>query len=102
MNCPYCNQPAQQSPHYFVCQHCYGSPLWANWDNVSSQFKLTDLFVQFTLQDKNIHYFPNSNRIVIIYPEIEKPILDLGWYQLVTPHNLDETFQRINKLLLFL
>ncbi len=100
MNCPYCNQPAQQSPHYFICQHCYGSPLWANWENISSQLKLTDLFVEFTLQDKEIRYFPNSNQIFIIYSE--KIPLRLNWHELVTPNNLDDTLQRINKLLLFL
>ena len=100
MNCPYCNQPAQQSPHYFICQHCYGSPLWANWENISSQLKLTDLFVEFTLQDKEIRYFPNSNQIFIIYSE--KIPLRLNWHELVTPNNLNETLQRINKLLLFL
>lgn len=100
MNCPYCNQPAQQSPHYFICQHCYGSPLWANWENISSQLKLTDLFVEFTLQDKEIRYFPNSNQIFIIYSE--KIPLRLNWHDLVTPNNLNETLQRINKLLLFL
>lgn len=99
MNCPFCHNRAEVAGSYkLYCPTCYGQPLWQNYPYGTDPDRLS--YINFHLKihfSPSLTYFPTLHIIEIRHTsEIKVP-----WFQDVTPDNVEDTFLRIKKLLVF-
>lgn len=101
MNCPYCNQLALPigSIKCWSCLTCAFQPTWANWDFLVNSFPIMDLYMEFYCPNYQIHFYPNSNRLTIIY---QQHIITIPCPFVITPNNVQQIADRLLKMKAFL
>lgn len=110
MNCPYCNQICSPSKYeyendflIFICYHCTGKPQFLEWNDFgyykSPAFVGRSFFtVGFFSEDLLYARFSPQTGILFVW-NLDK---DFQMDYLITPDNILETLERLNKLKAFL